>query len=405
MAQKQQFKEKIKMAKKIFVVLGTRPEAIKLAPLIIELRKKASLTTDVLVFRQHGRVTDEVLKTFGLVPTYRIGLSFGDKSLGRGVNIFVRLFNLVRTGLGLVKFLWLLVSKKPDLLIVQGDTSTGLLAALIAFHLRISVSHVEAGLRTHDKYHPFPEEMNRQIICRLTDFHFAPTPSARENLIKEGIPTDRIWVTGNTAIDALLYILKQQADKNEETRVRELLRSRHGIIVGGKKIVIVTAHRRENFGKGLANIFGAVKEIADKNPDLLFVIPVHPNPSVQTQAKEILENNGNIILTSPIAYEPFIYLMSHSYFILSDSGGIQEEVSILGKPILVMREKTERAEGLSAGNAKLIGTSKEAIIESASSLINDKSVYESMSKKHTEYGDGTSCAKIADVINEKLVGG
>lgn len=390
------------MDKKIFVVLGTRPEAIKLAPLVIELRKKANLKTDILVFRQHGKVTDEILKVFGLEPTYKVGLMFGDRSIGRGVNIFLRIFNLIRTAFGLVKLLWLLTSKRPDLVIVQGDTSTGLLAAMIAFHLKISVAHVEAGLRTYDKYHPFPEEMNRQIICRLTDFHFAPTTSAQDNLIKEGIQTKSIWLTGNTAIDALLFVLDKQSKGEEENRIIDLLKNEYGVVVGDKKIVIVTAHRRENFGKGLIGIFGAVKELAERNPEMQFVVPVHTNPNVQKQAKEILENTSNITLTTPISYEPFIYLLSKAYLILSDSGGIQEEVSVLGKPILVMREKTERAEGVSAGNAKLIGSSKEAILEAATTLINDQNAYASMAKKHSEFGDGKSCSKIAQVLSEQL---
>jgi len=390
------------MDKKIFVVLGTRPEAIKLAPLVIELRKKPNLKADILVFRQHGKVTDEILKVFGLEPTYKVGLMFGDRSIGRGVNIFLRIFNLIRTAFGLVKLLWLLTTKRPDLVIVQGDTSTGLLAAMIAFHLKISVAHVEAGLRTHDKYHPFPEEMNRQIICRLTDFHFAPTTAAKENLTREGVPADKIWLTGNTAIDALLFILKKQSNKEESERMKDLLKNEYGVLVDEKKIVIVTAHRRENFGKGLVGIFGAVKELAEKNPNIQFVVPVHTNPNVQKQAKDILESTKNITLTTPISYEPFIYLLSNSYLILSDSGGIQEEVSVLGKPILVMREKTERAEGVSAGNAKLIGASKEAILEAASELINDKNIYESMARKHSEFGDGTSCSQIAQVLSDEL---
>jgi UDP-N-acetylglucosamine 2-epimerase (non-hydrolysing) len=390
------------MAKKLFVVLGTRPEAIKLAPLIIELKKKPLLTTEVLVLRQHGKVTDEVLKTFGLTPTYKIGLSFGDKSLGKGVNIFVRLFNLARVGVGFARFLWLFVSNRPDLLIVQGDTSTGFLAALIAFHFRVSIAHVEAGLRTYDKYHPFPEEMNRQLISRLADFNFAPTEAAKRNLLREGVSPENVWMTGNTAIDALLYVLKKQSREEESARMKEILEKKHSIPMDGRKIVIVTAHRRENFGKGLENIFGAVKELANANPDILFVLPVHSNPSVQRKVGEILKTGGNIILTDPIAYEPFIYLMNKAYFLLSDSGGIQEEVSVLGKPVLVMREKTERAEGVSAGNAKLIGADKAVIIEAASQLINDHELYKRMAEKHSRYGDGSASAKIADTIAEKL---
>lgn len=393
-----------KMAKKIFIVLGTRPEAIKLAPLIIELRKKPSLVTDVLVFRQHGKVTDEVLKTFGLVPTYKIGLSFGDKSLGKGVNIFLRMFNLIRTGFGLLKFLWLLASKRPDLLIVQGDTSTGFLAALIAFHFRISVAHVEAGLRTYDKYKPFPEEMNRHLISKLADLHFAPTEGAQKNLLREGISEKQIWMTGNTAIDALLYVLAKQADKDESAKMKKILKDSHGLTIGGKKIVIVTAHRRENFGQGLENIFGAVKELAAANPEIVFAVPIHSNPNVQIKVREILKDTANVVLTKPIAYEPFIYLMNNSYFLLSDSGGIQEEVSVLGKPVLVMREKTERSEGVSAGNAKLIGADRALIIEAASELINDQELHKRMSQKHSQYGDGSASAKIAEVIAEKLSG-
>jgi UDP-N-acetylglucosamine 2-epimerase (non-hydrolysing) len=392
------------MAQKIFVVLGTRPEAIKLAPLIIELREKPSLDTDILVFRQHGKVTDEVLKIFGLAPTYRIGLAFGDRSLGKGVNIFVRLFNLMRAGFGMVRFIWLLVSRRPNLLIVQGDTSAGLLAALIAFHFRISIAHVEAGLRTHDKYHPFPEEMNRQLICRLADFNFAPTEAAKGNLLREGVPPERVWMTGNTAIDALLYVLKKQSGGVEAARMEKILEKEYSILMDDRKIVIVTAHRRENFGKGLENIFGAVKELARENPDILFVVPVHSNPSVRKKIGEILRSGENIILTTPVAYEPFIYLMSKAHFLLSDSGGIQEEVSILGKPLLVMREKTERAEGVLFGNAKLVGVDKDTIIEAASQLIRDYELRERMSKKHSQYGDGTASAKIAEAIEGKLGG-
>lgn len=391
------------MSRKIFVVFGTRPEAIKLAPVIKALSEHDFKVSTVL-FRQHGAMLDEALAAFGVKPTHDLGVIFSDKAIfGKGINIISRLVNLAKGGVGFFRFLWLLRRERPDLLIVQGDTSTAFLAALCAFYFRIPVGHVEAGLRTHDRRNPFPEETNRELIARLADIHFAPTEGARENLLREGIQPETIHVTGNTAIDALLSVLEAyEYDAERKKKLDALLSGKCGVkIENGKRLVLLTAHRRESFGEPLREMFGAAKDIAEKYPDVQIVYPVHPNPNVERVAKEILGGVAGITLTSPISYEPFVVLMKRAYLILTDSGGIQEEASVLGKPILVMREKTERAEALQT-NAKLIGRSRKRIVNEASALLSDPAHYAAMAKPHYAFGKGDAAEKIALAIADYL---
>ncbi len=392
------------MKKKVFVVFGTRPEAIKLAPVIQELKNNPHLNVSVCVWRQHREILDQVLDAFGVKPEFDLPISISDKDLlGRGLGIFRRLKGLFLSGLGLLRFFRLLRRERPDLLVVQGDTSTVFLAAFFAFYFKISIAHVEAGLRTYDKYAPFPEEMNRQLLGRLADLHFAPTENAKRNLLSEHIPPEHIYVVGNTEIDALLRVLDRSKDQRVQKTLAEDLERNYGLrLYSDKKILLVTAHRRESFGSGLENICKALREIAEKRDDVEIVYPVHPNPNVQRTVRAILGNVKNVSLVSPVAYVPFTFLMSKVHLILTDSGGIQEEAPSLNKPVLVMREKTERNEGVELGVSKLVGTDKEKIVAATLELLDNSEAYAAMTNKKNPYGDGTASAKIAKAIEDYL---
>jgi UDP-N-acetylglucosamine 2-epimerase (non-hydrolysing) len=378
-------------------VFGTRPEAIKFAPLIKEIKNNPSLKGVICVFRQHKEMLDRVLKIFEIEPDYDLKITISDKALfGGRINIFRKIKNLAVSGISFLKFLRILKKEKPDILMVQGDTSTAFLAAFLAYHFKIKIAHIEAGLRTYDKYSPFPEEMNRQLICRLADFHFAPTEGAKNNLLKEGISAGKIFLTGNTSIDAL-FMVKEKIGKNI-AEYENKFSKKYGIDFNDKKIILITAHRRESFGEGLKNIFSAIKEIARKRSDAEIVYPVHLNPNVYHLAQEMLKNIPNIHLIEPLEYDGFVFLMDKSYLILTDSGGIQEEAPSLKKPVLVMRDATERGEGIEIGVSKLVGAKFENIVKETMFLLDNKEIYNSMASGINPYGDGAAAKKIIPAI-------
>jgi len=386
--------------KKILIIFGTRPEAIKVAPVINAIKNDSSLKGIICIFRQHEQMLDQVLRVFKIVPDYDLKITLSDKALfSKNINIFKKGINLANTGFSLLKFLRILKKEKPDLLMVQGDTSTAFLAAFIGFHFKIPIAHIEAGLRTYNKYSPFPEEMNRQLISRLADLHFAPTEEDQNNLLKEGIPKNKIILTGNTAIDSLLFIKNKLEKENLLEKYEEIFKDKYGVdLKTNKKIILLTAHRRESFGEGLRNIFSAVKEIVKQRKDVVIIYPVHPNPNVYHLAQEMLQDNPDIHLIKPVEYDEFIFLMKISYLILTDSGGIQEEAPSLGKPVLVMREYTERQEGIKTGASKLVGTKPETIIKETLNLLNNKNFYNSMIKNQNPYGDGKTAERIIEAI-------
>ncbi|MBU3955059.1 UDP-N-acetylglucosamine 2-epimerase (non-hydrolyzing), partial [bacterium] len=298
--------------KKILIIFGTRPEAIKLAPVINEIKNIPSLKGIVCVFRQHEEMLNQVLKVFKIAPDYDLKITLSDKALfSKNINIFKKAINLINTGFSFLRFLKILKTEKPDLLIIQGDTSTAFLAAFLGFHFKIPIAHIEAGLRTYNKYSPFPEEMNRQLISRLADFHFAPTERDADNLLKEGISKSNIILTGNTAIDSLLFVRNRQSEENTRENYVKIFRDKYGIdLKTNKKIILLTAHRRESFGEGLRNIFSAMKEIVKIREDVIIIYPVHPNPNVQCLAREMLKDSPNIYLIDPVEYDEFVFLMS-----------------------------------------------------------------------------------------------
>lgn len=386
--------------KKILFVFGTRPEAIKLAPLIKEARASSDMHAVVCVLRQHGKMLNQVLHVFDIRPDYDLDVRLNDKDLlGSGVNIFKKGFNALRTGLSLYRFLLLLKREKPDLVIVHGDTSTAFLVAFIAFNFKIKIAHVEAGLRTYDKYRPFPEEMNRRLIDTLADMYFAPTEEAKRFLLDERVSEGNIHVTGNTAIDALRIVIEKQKSGHEEARLLASLKERYGFVPDGRrKLLLVTAHRRESFGEGLNQICLALKDIAKTRSDVQIVYPVHLNPSVQKAVNETLRGNPHISLIEPVEYELFVFLMSRAYLILTDSGGVQEEAPLLGKPMLVLREVTERPQGVAAGAAKLVGTDRKAIVHETLHLLDDGELYARMAQKRDLYGDGHAARRIVGIL-------
>jgi len=385
--------------KKIFIVFGTRPEAIKFAPIIKEIKNSPSLKAVVCVFRQHDKMLDHILKVFDIAPDYDLKIMLSDKALfGKGINILRKIKNLIISGFSFLNFLRILKKEKPDILMVQGDTSTAFLAAFLAFHFKIKIAHIEAGLRTYDKYSPFPEEINRQLISRLADLHFAPTERAQNNLLKEGIAKEKIFLTGNTTIDALFMIKRKQ--EGGVAGYDNKFSKKYGIDFEDKKIILITAHRRESFGEGLKNIFSALKELAEKRKDIAIIYPVHLNPNVYHLARKTLGGISNVYLIEPLEYDEFVFLMSISYLILTDSGGIQEEAPSLGKPVLVMRERTERQEGIEAGTSKLVGTKQEIIINETLNLLDNKNAYNAMIKNHNPYGDGKAAQRITEAIRD-----
>lgn len=370
------------MRRKILVVFGTRPEAIKMAPLIFELRKYSShFDVKVCVTSQHRQMMDQVLAFFQIVPDYDLNLMKPGQTLSRLTSdVISEVANV-------------LVDFTPDIILVHGDTTTSFSAALAGFYAGCKIGHVEAGLRTYNNSAPFPEEVNRQITARMAHFHFAPTEFSARNLRQERLSNENIYVTGNTVIDALNYSVDYLRDY-EDNEIGMLRR----LIPVDKKLILVTGHRRENFGAGLIEICHALKDIVAQSPDVHIVYPVHFNPNVQDPVRHILGGHKQITLIDPIGYPAFVWLMSRSYLVLTDSGGIQEEAPSLGKPVLVMRETTERPEAVEAGTVKLVGTNKEKIQKEVLSLLRDESVYRMMSQAHNPYGDGKASERIVQYI-------
>ncbi len=379
--------------KKILIIFGTRPEAIKMAPLVKACQVEKTLDVRVCVTAQHREMLDQVLELFEIVPDYDLNI------MKEGQDLYDVTSNVL---LGLRD---VLSDFKPELVFVHGDTTTTLSASLAAFYQRIKVGHVEAGLRTGDIYSPWPEEANRQLTTQIAAYHFAPTLTSKGNLLKESVKEERIVVTGNTVIDALLMALEKiKSNPSLENEITDSLQasiSRSSFDIKRSKYILVTGHRRENHGQGFIDICSALKEIALQNKDLHIVYPVHLNPNVQKPVKELLSDIENIHLIKPMQYEQFIYLMDRSFFIITDSGGVQEEAPSLGKPVLVMRDTTERPEALEAGTVKLVGTDSELIIKEAQELISNKEAYEKMSKAHNPYGNGQACSKIINYIKDQ----
>jgi len=379
------------MMKKILIVFGTRPEAIKMVPLIKEFKKHSDFEVKICVSAQHRQMLDQVLNLFEIKPDYDLDIMRANQDL---YDISSRVLLGMRD---------VMKDFCPNVVLVHGDTTTSFVGALAAFYQKIKIGHVEAGLRTNDLYSPFPEEANRQITGVLADFHFVPTQSAKQNLIKEGKNSNFIIVTGNTVIDALfLMIDKIEKNVNLRDEITSILRSKYSNFGSERKFILVTGHRRENFGDGFLNICDALKNIAQNNPEIDIVYPVHLNPNVQKPVREILSNLSNVYLIDPLEYEKFVYLMSKSFFIITDSGGIQEEAPSLGKPVLVTRDTTERPEALQSGAVKLVGTNKNIIIKEAQNLILQKDEFEKMSKANNPYGDGKASERIVEFLKEKV---
>lgn len=369
--------------KKILLVFGTRPEAIKMAPLVKALQKDTEhFETRVCVTAQHRQMLDQVLEVFGVTPEYDLNIMAPNQDL---YDITAKVL------LGLRE---VLKDFRPDTVLVHGDTTTSMAASLAAFYMQIPVGHVEAGLRTYNMLSPWPEEMNRQVTDRICTYYFAPTEQSRANLLQENIDAKKIFITGNTVIDALLMavdIISTTAGVKEKM-AKEL--QEKGYTVGDREYILVTGHRRENFGDGFLHICKAIKELAALHPEMDIVYPVHLNPNVQKPVYELLSGLSNVYLISPLDYLPFIYAMQHSTLLLTDSGGVQEEAPSLGKPVLVMRDTTERPEAVEAGTVKLVGTNAEAIVSNVTALLLDKEMYKRMSETHNPYGDGQACERI-----------
>ena len=383
------------MQKKIMLVFGTRPEAIKMAPLVKEfLRYPEKFETVVCVTGQHREMLDQVLRIFDIQPDYDLNImKQGQDLYDVTARVLVGMRNVLRKVL-------------PDVVLVHGDTTTSTAAALAAFYQQIPVGHIEAGLRTHDIYSPWPEEMNRQITSRIATYHFSPTPLSKQNLLAEGIKEEQIVVTGNTVIDALYRVVDHIKRNLKLDAELESLLKQAGYDVTrlkeGKKLVLITGHRRENFGEGFVHICTAIKDLTKKYPDVDFVYPMHLNPNVRKPIHEVFEDNlsglGNMFFIEPLEYLSFVYLMEKSNIVLTDSGGIQEEAPGLGKPVLVMRDTTERPEALEAGTVKLVGTSYDKIVNEVSALLENQDYYNKMSKAINPYGDGKACGRICTAL-------
>ncbi|MBN2108339.1 MAG: UDP-N-acetylglucosamine 2-epimerase (non-hydrolyzing) [Deltaproteobacteria bacterium] len=386
------------MKKKISFIFGTRPEAIKLCPLITAMQAHPAMKPHVCVTGQHREMLDQVLVVFEVVPDVDLSLMQQRQTLG-GL-----------TSRAIASIDAYLAEHKPDMVIVQGDTTTAFCAALSAFYHKIPVAHVEAGLRTWNRYSPFPEEMNRVLVTRLAELHFVPTMMSRDNLLKDGILSDRIFVTGNTVIDALLTAVEKVKCNSPDIPSLPSFLMNSAL---DNPLVLITGHRRENFGKGFENICHAIAELARRFPETHFVYPVHLNPSVREPVYRILNQSAigaallavkNIHLIEPLSYLPFIRIMDRAMLILTDSGGVQEEAPSLGKPVLVMRDTTERPEAVAMGTAKLVGTDVESIVENVSVLLTDRVAYEAMANAVNPYGDGRACGRIIGVCAQILSG-
>ena len=376
--------------RKILLVFGTRPEAIKMAPLALELKKSAHLEVKICLTAQHREMLDQVMSSFNLKADYDLNLMRAGQNLNSITSDVVLELKPV------------LHDFKPDLVLVHGDTTTTMAASLAAYYEQIPVGHVEAGLRTHNIYSPWPEEINRQLTGRIASYHFAPTEEAAINLMKEGVDREKIYVTGNTVIDALLFkVEKIRKDLKLNQDCHQTIYKAGYDLNTARKFILVTGHRRENFGQGFENICLALKALAKRNPNIDFVYPVHLNPNVKKPVEQLLTGVSNIHLIAPQDYEPFIYLMDNCLLIMSDSGGIQEEAPSLGKPVLVMRDTTERPEAVRAGTVRLVGTELKTLVKETQQLIDDSKLYEKMSRAHNPYGDGTASKRILEIILAK----
>nr|WP_294810999.1 UDP-N-acetylglucosamine 2-epimerase (non-hydrolyzing) [uncultured Sphingomonas sp.] len=374
--------------KRVLLVFGTRPEAIKMAPLYLELKKHPQdLDVRVCVTAQHREMLDQVLNVFGIVPDIDLNLMKSGQTL-------YDVTTAVLTGMGKV-----LADERPDVVLVHGDTTTSMATALASFYAGIPIGHVEAGLRTHNLQAPFPEELNRQFTGKLSRWHFAPTERSRDNLLAEQVSPEQITITGNTVIDALMWVVDQI--ERDETKREALIARIDGLLPfpwQSSQYVVVTGHRRENFGDGFLQICKAIKELAIAYPGMQFVYPVHFNPNVRGPVGDILSGLANVHLIEPLDYEPFLYLLKNCHLVLTDSGGIQEEAPSLGKPVLVMRETTERPEAVDAGTVMLVGARKAKIFEGVAALVENEDLYRRMSRAHNPYGDGKACQRIVDVL-------
>ena len=360
--------------KKIMLVFGTRPEAIKMCPLVNELKKREGVQVVVCVTGQHRQMLDQVLDVFKVIPDYDLAIMRDNQTL----------FDVTTSVLNSIKEI--IEKEKPDVVLVHGDTTTTFTAALACFYLKVPVGHVEAGLRTYNIYSPFPEEFNRKVVSIVAQYNFAPTELSKSNLLKEGVADNKIWVTGNTAIDALRTTVKEEySDDNLQW-------------AEGSRLITITAHRRENLGQPMRNMFRAIKHVLDEHKDVKAIYPIHMNPIVRQTAHEIFDDDDRIRLIEPLDVLDFHNYMHKSYLILTDSGGIQEEAPSLGKPVLVMRDTTERPEGIDAGTLKLVGTQEETIYEEFTKLLDSKIEYEKMAKAANPYGDGHASERIADIL-------
>ncbi|WP_172917226.1 non-hydrolyzing UDP-N-acetylglucosamine 2-epimerase [Capnocytophaga canis] len=369
--------------KKHLFIFGTRPEAIKMAPLVKAFQKEKSFKTKVCVTAQHREMLDQVLNFFNIRPDYDLNLMKPNQNLySLTADIIIQLKDILEDFC-------------PDFVHVHGDTTTTMAASVAGFYSGAKICHIEAGLRTHDKHAPFPEEINRQVTGRIADFHFAPTQTSKENLLNENIKEENILVTGNTVIDALIQSVEivEHFEDDEIVRLKSL-------VITSKKLILVTGHRRENHGEGFMNICMALKQIAENNSDVQIIYPVHLNPNVQKPVREILSDVGNIHLINPLSYPAFIWLMKYSYLIITDSGGVQEEAPSLGKPVLVMRDTTERPEAVEAGTVILVGTNTEKIVSESQFLLDNQDLYNKMSALHNPYGDGRACERIIEFLKQ-----
>ena len=366
------------MKKKVMLVFGTRPEAIKMCPLVNELKTRKYFDTKVCVTGQHREMLDQVLNVFNVIPDYDLSIMKSNQTL---FDVTTNILNKIKV---------VLDTEKPDIVLVHGDTSTTFVTALACYYLQIPVGHVEAGLRTYDIYSPFPEEFNRQAVSIISKFNFAPTEMSKNNLLNEGRNPETIYVTGNTAIDALKTTVRKDYTHPDLDWAKN------------SRLIMITAHRRENLGEPMKNMFRAIKRVIDEHYDVKAIYPIHMNPVVRQTAKEIFGDDDRIRIIEPLEVIDFHNFLNKSYMILTDSGGIQEEAPSLGKPVLVMRDTTERPEGIEAGTLKLVGTSEQVIYDNFKLLLEDKNEYEKMSKASNPYGDGFTSKRIADILEEKL---
>ncbi|MDB2315828.1 UDP-N-acetylglucosamine 2-epimerase (non-hydrolyzing) [Luminiphilus sp.] len=376
--------------KKILIVFGTRPEGIKMAPLVHKMRSDTRFETTVCSTGQHKEMLEQVMQIFDITPDINLSIMRHGQTLDE---VTARI---------LVKMTDILQSIKPDLVLVHGDTTTAMAAAISSFYNGTPVGHVEAGLRTFDLSAPFPEEFNRQVVTKVSSLHFAPTETSRANLIAEGVDTAGVAVTGNTVIDALFWMIEKNEQASDD--LLSYFMTKLGWCVSDRKFVLITGHRRENFGDGFLSICSAIAKVAEKYPDIAFVYPVHLNPKVKEPVNAILGDIANVHLISPLEYTEFVFLLSQCHFVLTDSGGIQEEAPSLGKPVLVMRDVTERPEAVDAGTVKLVGSNESVLIKNISSLLDNETAYSEMSRAHNPYGDGRACDQIIGFIAKRIGG-